>query len=520
MSSASSAIQPRPERRLLSASADWGNLASLLASASARYGNKIALICGEEQLSFRDLYLRALRLANALEALDIGRGDRVTLYTQNSWQWIVSYYAVASLGAVLNPINIMLTGEEVQYIANDCGAKAIIAPSTKAEMLMDVRRSTGLKHVIVHGGPAPTEAVAFDDLLSARAAKDDRHLVSAEEISTIMYTSGTTGHPKGAMLRHRNLSLNAALCATVHLRNHSDTVVTGVPLCHVYGSMILNASMLSGATLVLMERFHEGLALQLISSHRATLFEGVPSMLMYMLNSPELNRHDLSSLTRCTTGGQTMPLAKMEEAEERFGCRVLEIWGMTEIAGAGTSVPFYGPSRLGSIGVTLPGIECCIADPVDGVGELMVRGPIVMAGYYGNDCATQQMIESDGWLHTGDLARMEPDGYIYIVDRKKDLIITGGYNVYPAEIERVLAMHPAVAIVAVGSCPHPTKGEIAKAYVVPKRDCAVDEAGLLDFCRQHLAAYKMPRAIQLVPDLPKTSTGKILRRQLHQLDAK
>jgi len=248
---------------------------------------------------------------------------------------------------------------------------------------------------------------------------------------------------------------------------------------------------------------------------------------MYLLNCPELNKYDLSSLTRCTVGGQTMPVSKMREVEARFGCPLLELWGMTEIAGLGTTHPFYGVNRHGSIGIALPYVETRIAATEDAtqtlnqdeVGELMIRGPIVMEGYYGNERATRETIERDGWLHTGDLARTDKEGYIFVVDRKKDMILTAGYNVYPAELERVVAAHPAVAMVAVGSQPDELKGEIAKAYIVLKTGADVDEESILSFCRERLAAYKVPRRVQFVADLPKTSTGKIMRRQLRTLDA-
>ncbi len=222
-----------------------------------------------------------------------------------------------------------------------------------------------------------------------------------------------------------------------------------------------------------------------------------------------------------------MPVAKMQAVEERFGCPLIELWGMTELAGLGTTFPSNGPHKLGSIGIALPHVEARIADVADPaatmprgeVGELMIRGPIVMRGYYGNEKATRETIEADGWMHTGDLATMDEDGAVFIVDRKKDMIITGGFKVFPAEIERVIAAHPSVALVAVGSQPDEFKGEIAKAYVVLKPGASADAEEILALCREQIAAYKAPRALQFVADLPKTSTGKIMRRELRKLDA-
>jgi long-chain acyl-CoA synthetase len=284
--------------------------------------------------------------------------------------------------------------------------------------------------------------------------------------------------------------------------------------------------MLYGLTLVHHPRFDAAEVLSSIQAHRATMFEGVPTMYMYMLAHPDFGKFDLSSLTRCTVGGQTMPKAKMEDVERRFGCPLIELWGMTELAGLGTTFPSNGPHKLGSIGIALPHVQARIADVVDAgktmaageVGELMIKGPIVMQGYYGNEKATREAIEPDGWLHSGDLATMDEEGAIFIVDRRKDMINSAGFKVFPAEIERVVAAHPSVALVAVGSQPDEMKGEIAKAYVVLNPGAVPDAEGILALCREQLAAYKVPRAVQFVPDLPKTSTGKIMRRQLKTLD--
>jgi long-chain acyl-CoA synthetase len=501
-------------------------LGEVLPSAAARFGDRTALVFEDRRLSFVELDRLSNRLANALRGLGVAKGDRVTLYSPNRWEWLVSYYGALKAGAVINPINVMLTPEEVKFVTNDCGARVILSSADKGEALLAIRKDTPVEHVILFDGAAPKGARAFDDLLAEGREAFDPVVVDPFSTSTIGYTSGTTGHPKGAMLTHRGVLLNSAMTANMHVRTSLDTVVTGLPCAHVYGNVVMNGAFLTGMTFVLMPRFDPEQALALIQRERATMFEGVPTMFMYMLNAPSLASHDLASLTRCTVGGQTMPVAKMEEVEARFGCPLLELWGMTEIAGLGTTHPAYGVNRHGSIGVALPYVECRIADVADAgrtlapgeVGELMVRGPIVMQGYWGNEAATKETIEPDGWLHSGDLAKVDEDGYIFVVDRKKDMIITAGYNVYPAEIERVVAAHPAVALVAVGSQPDPLKGEIAKAYVVLRTGADGDADSILAHCREHLAAYKVPRAIQFVADLPKTSTGKVMRRELRKLD--
>lgn len=500
------------------------SLADVLPFAAHRFGNKRALVFGDRSFTFSELDALASALAANLGKIGIKPGDRVTLYAPNSWEWIVSYYGTLKIGAVINPINVMLTPSEVAYVTRDCGSKALIGSPEKVEPAL----AAGVPDLkaIVFGKEAIRGTTPFDELV-AKPAAFERVAIKPDALATIGYTSGTTGHPKGAMQSHRAVMLNGAMTAQMHLKSPADTVVTALPCPHVYGNVVFNGAMLYGLTLVLHPRFNAAEILLSIQLHKATMFEGVPTMYMYMLASPELDRFDLSSLTRCTVGGQTMPKAKMEEVERRFNCPLIELWGMTELAGLGTTFPSNGPHKLGSIGIALPHVEARIADVADArktmargeVGELMIKGPIVMLGYYGNDKATRETIEPDGWLHTGDLASMDDEGAIFIVDRKKDMINTAGNKVFPAEIERVIAAHASVAMVAVGSQPDELKGEIAKAYVVLKPGAKADADGILALCREQLAAYKVPRSVQFVADLPKTSTGKIMRRELKTLDA-
>ena len=501
------------------------SLGQVLPAAAARFGDKVALIDqgnGNRSFTFRQLDALSSALAASLAARGVAPGDRVTLYAPNSWEWLVSYYGAAKAGAVVNPVNVMLTPSEVAYVTRDCGAKVLIGSRDKLAPVLQA--GTDLT-AIVFGGEPLAGALAFDELV-ARPAAFDPVAVDPSSLSTIGYTSGTTGHPKGAMQSHRAVILNGAMTAQMHGKTAADSVVYALPCPYVYGNVVFNGAMMYGLTLVMHARFDAVEVLRSIATHRATMFEGVPTMYMYMLAHPDFDRFDLSSLTRCTVGGQTMPVAKMQEVERRFGCPLIELWGMTELAGLGTTFPCYGPHTLGSIGLALPHCEARIAAvgdarqtlPPGEVGELMIRGPIVMQGYWGNEAATREAIEPDGWLHSGDLASMDAAGQIFVVDRKKDMINTAGYKVFPAEIERVVAAHPTVALVAVGRQADALKGEIAKAYVVLKPGVPGDAESILALCRKELAAYKVPRAVQFVADLPKTSTGKIMRRELGTLD--
>jgi long-chain acyl-CoA synthetase len=495
--------------------------------AAKLYGDKTALILPDRELSFNELEALSNRCANALVKLGVKPGDRVTLYSSNCWEWVVSYYGALKTGAVINPSNVMLTPGEVEFVANDCGVTVVIASYDKALSIQGVKEKSKVREVIAFGDEElPADMLSFNEILEASEETFEVAEIDRDSLSTIGYTSGTTGHPKGACLSHHNILLNVAMTALMHQRSDRDTVVTALPCPHVYGNVVMSGAIQNGMTLVLHPAFEEKTILQSIQEHRATMFEGVPTMYMFLLNHPDLDTYDLSSLRCCTVGGQTMPIPKMEEVEQRFGCPLIELWGMTEIGGLGTTFASNGPIKHGSIGVALPYIEARIADtedaditlPVGEVGELMIKGGIVMPGYYGNEQATRETIEPDGWLHTGDVASMDEDGCVFIVDRKKDMILTAGFNVYPAEIERVIAGHPDVALVAVGSIPDEVKGELAKAYIVPKTGTTPQADDIITYCREHLAAYKVPRAVQFVDDLPKTSTGKVMRRELKTLD--
>ncbi|MGH9254261.1 MAG: AMP-binding protein [Vicinamibacterales bacterium] len=501
-------------------------LSQILPRAAARFGSKVALVTDTRTLSYAELDAFSDHVAGALAARGIAPGDRVSLYAQNRWEWIVAYHGILKAGAVVNPINVMLTAREVRYVLGDCGTRAIFCGPDKAPAVLDaVHDVPGVEHVVSFGDAAGG-AIEFATLLADSTARPNVPTAAPTALSTIGYTSGTTGHPKGAMQSHRAVFLNCALTGTMHVRTGRDVVVTALPAPHVYGNVVINSIFMAGGTVVLMERFDPEGALERIARQRATLFEGVPAMYMTMLAHPQLGRFDLSSLTRCTVGGQTIAEAVMRAWEERAGAPLIELWGMTELAGLGTTHALYAPNVHGSIGVGLPGIEVRVAAfddaahtmPPGEPGELMVRGPIVMQGYYGNDRATQDTIEPDGWLHTGDVAVADDAGYFRLVDRRKDMIITAGYNVYPAEIERVLCGHPAVAMSAVGPIADEVKGELARAYVVLRPGATATETELIDFCRPYLAAYKLPRSVRFVADLPKTSTGKIMRRELRTLN--
>ncbi len=501
-------------------------LAEILPEAARRHGDRTALIVEARRFSFLELDALSNRVANGLVASHVKPGDRVTLFGSNCWEWLVSYYGIAKTGAVVNPINSMLTNDEVRYAISDSAARAIVASPDNGEALLDLKGVGNLAEVVLWGDSEVSGATRLSDWLQHCEPTFAHHQGNPSDLAAICYTSGTTGHPKGAMQSQRAVIGAAVGTALMAARNSHDRVISALPLSHVYGSCVLNAAMMAGSTFILISRFNEVAVLSSIAEHRATLMDGVPTAYYYLLAHPDFDKYDLSSLTRCWVGGQTLPAAKSLEFTARTGCSVHEVWGMTELTGAATANPAFGPNKPGTIGLPYPGNAFRIVDvedaekemPTGERGELMFRGPVVMEGYYNNPKGTAETIRPDGWIHTGDIATMDEDGYVTIVDRKKDMILTAGFNVYPAEIERVLCMHEAVALAAVGSIPDEFKGELAKAYIILKPGAQVSRESLVAHCRQHLAAYKVPRAVQFVNSVPTTSSGKIMRRALKELD--
>lgn len=489
-------------------------LATVTARAS-RFGEKPAIICSGTQISFRDLDDRVARLAFRFREDGIAEGDVVSLYGPVGWEWVVVYYAALRAGAVINPINAQLTPDEVAYISAECGAKMVLADRGRITALLTADALPPHVRTVDFAEIGPLSASG--PCLAPPASGD------ATARSTICYTSGTTGRPKGALLSHRNVLMNAGLTGLMHGRSADDITVSALPLAHVYGNVVMNGSLIAGATLILLPTFTPEAVFDAIGRYRATRFEGVPTMYYRLLTSPDIGIADVSSLRFCTVGGQTMPVDKMEAVEACFGCALIELWGMSEIAGLGTTFPWTGPRTLGSIGIALPGTEIRTVDaetrlqtPVDVAGELQIKGATVMMGYLGNPAATREALDDEGWLSTGDVARIDAAGLVFIIDRIKDVILTSGNNVYPAEIERVISGLPGVTMVGVGREAHSEKGEVPHAFIVRDSGSVISAEDVIEHCRGLLAPYKIPRRVSFVDDLPKTSSGKILRRFLGQ----
>jgi long-chain acyl-CoA synthetase len=490
------------------------NLAQLLTDTAATRPDRVALRLDQRAIMYGQLAEASERVAGLLAAHGIRPGDRVAIMLPNVREFAFVYYGVLRAGAVVVPMNPLLKAREVGYHLSDSGARLIFAwPVAAEEVTASLERAADTTMVVV-------EPDSFAGLLASQerlGAVIDR---SPGDTAVILYTSGTTGQPKGAELTHGNLTSNVVVTQSDLLRlTRDDVVFGGLPLFHSFGqTCTLNASMAAGATLLLLPRFDAATAAGLLATYRATVFAGVPTMYAALMGLPEAP--ELPALRVCVSGGAALPVEVLYRFEERFGCDVLEGYGLSETSPVASFNRPGGDRRPGSIGYHVTGVEMRVVDvsgrPVAAgeVGEIAIRGHNVMKGYWGKPDETGAVLDGDGWFRTGDMGRVDPDGFYYVVDRKKDLIIRGGFNVYPREIEEVLHEHPDVAGAAVIGIPHPEYGEEVGAAVALRPGARVTEVELRDFVKALVAPYKYPRRVWFVEALPLGPTGKILKREI------
>lgn len=482
------------------------NLAHDFVEASRIYPDRIAVRQDDTILTYTDLEERSAAVAGWLGATGIAPGDRVGVMLPNVAEFAVVYYGVLRAGAVVVPINPLLRGREVEHYLNDSGAKLIFAWHA-ADGAADGAAATGARLVTIGNG-TPHYAIG--------PKQHDAVSRAADDTAVILYTSGTTGTPKGAELTHENLRRNAALSAAGLLGLEPDDVVLGcLPLFHSFGqTCALNAALTSGACITLVPRFDAQKALEVIERDRVTVFAGVPTMYVALCHAGGRQ----TSLRTCISGGAALPVEVLHDFEAKFGCQILEGYGLSETSPV-ASFNLRGLRREGSIGTPVDGVEMRVIDtaghevPRGDVGEIAIKGHNVMKGYWRRPDATAAAVV-DGWFRSGDLGRQDEDGFFYIVDRKKDMIIRGGFNVYPREIEEVLYEHPDVIEAAVIGMPHPTHGEEVAAAVAVRPGAATSPDDLRAYVKERVAPYKYPRHIWLVDALPKGATGKILKREI------
>jgi long-chain acyl-CoA synthetase len=487
------------------------NLVEILVTTAERAGNRPALRHGDHTVTYRELDDVSARVAQALWAAGCEPGDRVGLMLPNVPEFPFAYYGALRAGCTVVPMNVMLKQREIAYYLGDPEAKVAIVWHALANQARAGARQAGAQLIAVRPGDFGCPATEPTHAVVPRVG---------DEVAVILYTSGTTGSPKGAMLTHDNLVHTCHNVGTVLGVGPDDVTLGTLPLFHSFGQTVaLNSAVRVGACLTLIPRFDPTLVLERIERDRVTIFLGVPTMFHALLHSPDRQRFDTSSLRICVSGGASIPVEVLSAFEEQFGCVIREGYGLSETGAAGTFNP-QGKRKPGSIGTALPGTEVSVlgrdgaALPAGEVGEIALRGYHVMKGYWNRDEATGEVLSDDGWLRTGDLGRVDREGYFYIVDRKKDMIIRGGYNVYPREIEEILYEHPAISAAAVLGIPDEAMGEEVGAAVVLKPGYELEPAEIRTFVKQRVAGYKYPRQVWFLDQLPVGPTGKVLKRAI------
>jgi long-chain acyl-CoA synthetase len=502
------------------------NLSSVLEHTARLTPDRIAITCGPQQLTYAELDAKATQVAAGLHALGIRAGEHVALSCPNVPWFPIAYFGILKAGAAVVPLNVLLKPREIAYHLKNSDAKAVLAFEGTAElpigaMCREAAAQAGTPHVVVFPGDA---ASIMRDPAGFHSPRREPH-----DTAVILYTSGTTGHPKGAELSHDNMVGNAVTCHDMFKpafdggTEQNVTLIT-LPLFHSTAQTTqMNAALYGGFRLVLQPRFDPAAVLEAFSRERVGLWVGVPTMYWALLDHARTSGTDVTgaaaSLRLCASGGAPMPVDLMRAFEQAFTVRILEGYGLSETAPVVAFNQLQRPSKPGTVGFPIFGVDVrCVDDHDNAVapgmrGEVVVRGPNVMKGYYDRPEATAEAMRG-GWFRTGDIGQFDPEGYLAIVDRKKDMILRGGFNVYPREIEDVLMTHPAVGLVAVVGVPDPRLGEEVKAVVVPRPGVTVTAEELIGWARDQMAAFKYPRIIEFRDSLPMSATGKILKREL------
>jgi long-chain acyl-CoA synthetase len=512
------------------------NVAVLLEDSAREEPNRAALVLGATRLTYAQVNAMASQVAHALVARGVGPGDTVALTCPNVPWFAIAYHGILKTGAAVVPLNVLLKRREIAYHLRDSGAKAYFCFQGTPDLPMGEEGHAAFTEVegcasFIYipadpAAPSPYEgSPTLAGFMRDQPRAFDSRPTQADDTAVILYTSGTTGQPKGAALTHANILFNVMLCNKLFPTNNHDVHLVTLPLFHSFGQVVqLNMGFYNRATLVLLPRFDAATALRIMDSEGVTFFAGVPTMYWAMLNTGPLDGMDLEKVARnlrmAVSGGAALPVAVLEGVKARFGVDVLEGYGLSETSPIATFNRTDRPKKPGSVGLPVWGVQIKLVDPngkvcgVDEPGEVLIRGHNVMKGYHGRPEATAEAIDAEGWFRSGDVGRVDADGYLYIVDRAKDMIIRGGFNVYPRELEEVLLTHPGVSLAAVVGVPSAEHGEEVKAYVIKKAGAVLTEDELVAWCKDQMAAYKYPRIVEFRDALPMTATGKILKREL------
>ncbi len=511
------------------------NLATLLEDTTRDYPDRQAVIFNEMKLSYKAVNAAANQVAAGLANLGIQKGDKVALSCPNLPYFPIVYYGILKAGAIVVPLNVLLKAREIAYHLADSDAKAYICFEGTDQLPMGAMGHAAFQEVdscqhfrLITAEPTAAPPIEGTEtlgmLMAGQAPVFDTVQTNPDDTAVILYTSGTTGQPKGAELTHSNMLLNARLADSLFGDAEQDVHLIVLPLFHSFGQTVqMNAGFYTGATLSLLPRFDPDAALAVMQRDKVTFFAGVPTMYWALLNYPAADKYDLqqiaSNLRLCASGGAAMPVEVMKAFEEKFKVSIQEGYGLSETSPVASFNRLDRERKPGSVGLPVWGVEMKIVDeldrdvPLGELGEIVIRGHNVMKGYYGKPDATAASMRG-GWFHTGDIGRMDEDGYFYIVDRVKDMVIRGGFNIYPREVEEVLMSHPQVSLAAVIGVPDEQYGEEIKAFIVPVEGADINEAELVAWSKENMASYKYPRLIEFRDTLPMNATGKILKTEL------
>lgn len=502
------------------------SLYSILEKTTREYGERPAIIYDHTRITFNELKDRVDRLALAWKEMGAQKGERMGLMLENHPDFIISYYAAAAIGLVIVQINPMYTPHELLQIINDSNVTYLVTDPMALKTAREVCGLYDFRYIFISQimeSPSDRKFTNLDELKNHPFSLEKPEDLSVHnDIAVIQYTGGTTGKMKGAMLTHYNLVANLIQSALLYgdlMQPGQEMVLTAIPLYHVYGmTSAMNLGIYQGSTILLIKNFTTGNVLELIKEYQPTQFPGVPKMYMAFVHYPNVEKYGLHGFKSCTSGSAPLPIEIINRFEKLTGVPIGEGYGLSEASPTTHRNPL-GNSKVGSIGIPLPGTDCKIIDesgqelPPNTVGELLIKGPQVMKGYWNKEEETQQTLQNE-WLHTGDLATMDEEGYFYIVGRKKEMIIVGGFNIYPQEIEGVLYEFPDVREAAVVGLPDEEHGEKVKAYVVPKEGRTIDVENLKLYCYQKLTRYKVPKEFEIRDSLPRNTVGKLLKRLL------
>jgi long-chain acyl-CoA synthetase len=527
-----------------------------LAEMANKFPDRTAMIYKDNPITYREYNQAVDCFAAALQGLGVKKGDRVAIHLLNTPQFPITYNAILRIGGICVPCNPIYTAREMKHQLNDSHAETIITLTSMYPLIQQIRPETALQHVIVAEidtyFPEPLKSqfamlkqtdpkwsvdisgeantYLFTDLMNRGPVKPEPVQIDWEDTAVLMYTGGTTGISKGAQLTHKNILVNAVQVKTWINGSEEDSTLTTIPLYHSYAmTCCMNVGAVTGGSAIIIPdpRDTDDI-LRNIEKHKPAFYPGVPAMYVAIANHPDVMKYDLTSLRACNSGAAPMPVEVQQKFEKITGARLVEGYGLSEASPVTHTNPAFGDSRIGTIGLPYPDTEAMIVDVdtgeqevgVDELGELCIRGPQVMKGYWNMPTETANALRDHGdgggpWLHTGDIATMDQDGYFRIVDRKKDMILgSGGYNIYPREVEEVLYEHPKVLEAAVAGVLVSQGNQRVKAFVVLKKGETATEEEMIDFCRQNLAPYKVPKFVEFRDSLPKTQVGKILRREL------